>query len=246
MLKYPQFHDEVLHALERIGNARLGLHIAKERRSGLIYSGVRVPVRRKLVSQGFSFSKLEEPNLLEVWDDLWMHSPNGDVMFCALDYVRNKSHKNSDFQDWKTLKRWIVRVENWAHSDDLCSILSRYVESYFEKVLPDLKRWNRFDALWTKRISIVSLIHVGKNAVFLEPEKMFPFLRRCLPDHRDYMQKATGWVLRELHNVYPVETEAFVQENLQQIGPSVLTRTFEKLSKAERDKWRQLRKQLLA
>ena len=242
-MKYPEFHTEVLAELEAIGNPKLAAHVPMDRRSELVYSGVRVPERRKLSKKGFSFFELSESEIVEIWDDLFMHSPNGDVLFCALDYLRFRVPKNVSPNLWSIIRNWVQRVENWAHSDEISWVYSYVLEAYFDEVFKDLVAWNKTNDLWPKRISIVSLIHyTGKSAVFLPPDIVFPMVERCIDDHRYYMQKATGWVLREMNRGYPNEVEAFLKTHLSVIGSDALSRSVEHLEKERRSWWREQRK----
>lgn len=242
-MKYPEFHAEVLAELEAIGNPSFAAHTPKDRRSELEYSGVRVPARRKLSKRGFSFFDRPESEVIEIWDDLFMHSPNGDVLFCALDYLRFRVTKRVSPDLWSIIRNWINRVENWAHSDEMSWVYSYVLEAHFDEVFKDFVRWNKANDLWPKRISIVSLIHyTGKNSVFLAPDIVFPMVERCIDDHRYYMQKATGWVLREMLRGYPNEVEAFLTTHLSTIGSDALSRSVEHMEKDRRSWWREQRK----
>ena len=242
-MKYPEFHAEVVAELNAIGSPSFAAHTPKDRRSKMEYSGVRVPERRKLSRKGFSFFDRSESEVIAIWDDLFMHSPNGDVLFCALDYLRFRVRKSVSSELWSVIRKWVNRVENWAHSDEISWVYSYVLEAYFDDIYPDLLRWNKADDLWPKRISIVSLIHyTGKNAVFLTPEIVFPMVERCVDDHRYYMQKATGWVLREMHRGYPSEVEEFLTIHLSVIGTDALSRSVEHMPKDRRGWWRDQRK----
>ena len=246
-MKYPRFHKEVLAELEAIGSPSFALHTPKDRRSEMLYSGVRVPERRKLSRKGFSFFDRPESEVIAIWDDLFMHSPNGDVLFCALDYLRFRVRKSVPPYLWSVIRNWVTRVENWAHSDEMSWVYSYVLEAYFDEVFEDLERWNQQDELWPKRISIVSLIHyTGKNSVFLPPKVVFPMVERCIDDHRYYMQKATGWVLREMLRAYPDEVEAFLTAHLSAIGSDALSRSVEHMEKDRRNWWRERRKEAAA
>ncbi len=246
-MKYPQFHKEVLAKLEAIGSPSFALHTPKDRRSEMLYSGVRVPERRKLSRKGFSFFDRPESEVIAIWDDLFMHSPNGDVLFCALDYLRFRVRKSVPRYLWSVIRNWVARVENWAHSDEMSWVYSYVLEAYFDEVFEDLEKWNHEDELWPKRISIVSLIHyTGKNSVFLPPKVVFPMVERCVDDHRYYMQKATGWVLREMLRTYPTEVEAFLTTHLSTIGSDALSRSVEHMEKDRRNWWREQRKEATA
>lgn len=242
-MKFPEFHTEVIAELETIGNPALAAHTPKDRRSALEYSGVRVPERRKLSKKGFSFYDRPESEVIEIWDDLFMHSPNGDVLFCALDYLRFRVPKNVSANLWSIIRHWVKRIENWAHSDEMSWVYSYVLEAYFDEVYKDLLKWNKANDLWPKRISIVSLIHyTGKKAVFLPPDIVFPMVERCIDDHRYYMQKATGWVLREMNRGYPEDVEAFLSKHLAVIGSDALSRSVEHMDKDRRSWWREKRK----
>lgn len=242
-MKYPKFHAEVLAELNAIGSPSFAAHTPKDRRSDMEYSGVRVPTRRKLSRKGFSFFDRSESDVIEIWDDLFMHSPNGDVLFCALDYLRFRVRKSVSPNLWSVIRRWVARVENWAHSDEMSWVYSYVLEAHFDEVYLDLVSWNHANDLWPKRISIVSLIHyTGKNAVFLTPEIVLPMVERCVDDQRYYMQKATGWVLREMHRSYPDEIEEFLTTHLPRIGNNALTRAVERMDKSAREDWRDLKK----
>ena len=246
-MQYPEFHAEILAALEAIGNPSFAAHTPKDRRSELAYSGVRVPNRRKLSRNGFSFFDRPEPEIIEIWDDLFMHSANGDVLFCALDYLRFRVPKRVSPDLWSIIRNWVERVENWAHSDELSWVYSYVLEAYFDEVYEDLLKWNKADDLWPKRISIVSLIHyTGKKAVFLPPDVVLPMVERCIGDHRYYMQKATGWVLREMNRGYPKDVEAFLTQHLATIGSDALSRSVEHMEKDRRSWWREKRKNAAA
>ena len=234
-MKYPKYHDEVLEALQALGNPSLGRHMAKDRGSSLRYVGIRVPALRLRVRQGFSFYDLDPSAVLAVWDDLWMGSEWGDVLFAAQEYYRPIVKKRLDSAYWPVMKRWIDRVDNWCHADGLSGTYSRLLEANFATVMPVLEGWNSDDALWPKRVSIVSLIHyTGKNAVFLTPDVVLPMVDRCVEDRRQPMQKAVGWVLREMWRAYPAEIQRYLETNADRIAPSAYTRAIERMDAASR------------
>ena len=240
-MKYPQYHDEVLLALQELGDPGFGMHMAKDRRSEMRYVGIRVPALRSRVRQGFSFYGLEPVEVLDVWDDLWMGSQWGDVLFAAEEYYRPIVRRQVMPEMWPVMRRWIERVDNWAHSDVLSWTYSRLVEAEPEAVLPVLRRWNAAEDLWPKRVSIVSLIHYGKNAAFLPPDVVLPMLENCIEDSRYYMQRSVGWVLRDMWRAYPEEVGAYVMKVLPRIAPAAFTRAIERHPKEERARLRALK-----
>jgi 3-methyladenine DNA glycosylase AlkD len=131
------------------------------------------------------------------------------------------------------VRDWHQRVDNWCHCDGLASLYSWILASRAREVYPDLKAWNRAEDAWQRRISIVSLIHYsGKNAVFFPLERTLPLVTACLDDERVVVQKAVGWVLRELGNVHPDELQAYLEKHLATLQPVALTRAIERWSPA--------------
>jgi 3-methyladenine DNA glycosylase AlkD len=226
-----------------IGNPRYGKAVAADRRSKMQYVGVGVPETRALVKRGFAFYELPESDVLAVWDALWRGSPFGEVLFCALDYYDARARKRVSPVLWPVVQGWVDRVDNWAHCDGLAGLYSRILEAQFDDVYPRLQEWNQSDEEWRRRISLVSLIHyTGKNAVFLLPEQMLPLVTNCLGDPRYYVQKAVGWVLREMWRSYPAEIRAYVEANLAALSAPAFSRAIERLSKEEASELRALRK----
>lgn len=150
-LAYRVQHEEVVAALAALGDSRLGEAIRKDRKSELQYLGVRFPALRARVKEGFSFTSGPGEDVLTVWDDLWRHSPWGDVLFAALEYYvpvvcklgkpdkgklsAGKVDKSKlgqgklDAGDlWLAMRGWIGRVDNWCHCDQLSRVYSHLLE----------------------------------------------------------------------------------------------------------------------
>ncbi|MCA8962657.1 MAG: DNA alkylation repair protein [Planctomycetes bacterium] len=238
-MKFPREHEEVVDALRALGDPKLGAAVREDRGSTLAYVGVRAPVLRKRVRQGFTFDDRTESERLRVWDDLWQHSPYGEVLFAALEAYRAEIPRGLPRSLWPVVKRWIGRVDNWAHADDLARIYSHLLETYPQQVLPSIERWNRSRDVWKRRISVVSLIHYsGKNAVFLPPGAVLPLVANCVDDEREIVQKAIGWVLREMDRVYPADVESFLGEHGARLSAPAFARAIERRSPEARARLR--------
>ena len=107
-----------------------------------------------------------------------------------------------------------------------------------------LEVWNRAEDQWLRRISIVSLVHYsGKNAVFMPLERVLPLVTACLDDEREYVQKAVGWVLREMGRVYPDAVRRYLEDHAQSIAALAVRRAIERRPAGERAELLALRRQ---
>jgi 3-methyladenine DNA glycosylase AlkD len=238
-----EIHDEVVAALRKIGNPDYGAGVAKDRGSSLEHLGIGFPELRKRVKKGFSFYDRSEDEVLAIWDRLWRTSPYGDVLFAALEYYLPRVRKRVSPALWPVVRLWPARVDNWCHSDGLSSIYSWILASHPGEVYPQLETWNREPDLWLRRISIVSLIHYsGKNAVFMPLDRVLPLITACLDDEREYVQKAAGWVLREMGNAYPDEARGYLEEHIEAISSIALRRAVERRSPEEKAALLELRR----
>jgi 3-methyladenine DNA glycosylase AlkD len=238
-----QYEHEVREALrpfeepERVNEAR------SDKNSQLEFLAVRVPAIEKVVKRGFSFYQRAASDILTIWDGIWFSSPYFEVMTTAAMYYGQQRGK-IDPASWPTLSRWSSRVDNWAHADQLAGIYSFLLAQGSSGVYGQLEEWNASDNQWLKRISLVSLIHyTGKNAVFLPPEQVLPLVMNCIGDERYYVQKAVGWVLREMGQAHPQAIDAFLQTHLTHLLPIAFTRAIEHRTSEERALLRASRKQ---
>jgi 3-methyladenine DNA glycosylase AlkD len=220
-----KYHDEVVRALRKIGDPRRGAAIAKDRGSAMKHLGIGFPALRNRVTEGFSFYDLPADNVLAIWDRLWRTSLYGDVLFAALEYYVPRARKEISPTLWPVVRNWTERVDNWCHADGLSALYSWILASEPDAIYPQLRKWNRAEDQWLRRISLVSLIHYsGKNAVFVPLDRALPLVTACLPDEREYVQRAVGWVLREMRQAHPEEVGAYIDTHGTAMSPVALRR----------------------
>ena len=93
---------------------------------------------------------------------------------------------------WPVVRNWTERVDNWCHADGLSALYSWILASEPDAVYPQLRKWNRAEDLWLRRISLVSLIHYsGKNAVFV-PSASRAAARHGVPARRARIRAERG------------------------------------------------------
>jgi hypothetical protein len=141
--KLQEYHREVAEALTAIGNPAFGEAVRRDRGSQLEHLGLTFPDLRRRVRHGFSFYKLPEEQVLEVWDALWNTSPYGDVLSAALEFYAPVVRRRVNPRLWPVVRQWSGRVDNCCHSDGLSSIYSRILESRIAEVYPQMVSWNK-------------------------------------------------------------------------------------------------------
>lgn len=222
-----------LDRLEAMLLDRANLHRAKavqaDKSTGFDCLAISVPALRRVALYDFMLEGLSREEKLSVYDYIWKNGSHFESLLVPLLYYRKKKVSISLFE-FAAVSKWISRVDNWAHCDELSVIYSYCNHKYKDEVFPFLKSLNRSDNLWRRRASIVSLIHYsGKNSVYLATEEAFPLLIPHMSERNKYIANAVGWVLREYKRVYPDATGRFVNRYREQLSPAAIRRMQKKV-----------------
>jgi 3-methyladenine DNA glycosylase AlkD len=207
--------DEVESAMARLAGVR----------RGSLRFGLTVPKIRKRFKEGYSFSGASE---LQAWDFIWKNSRCFEARSQSLYFLQGRSLTRKEFD---LARQWVSGLSCWEHSDDLSKSYAGVTEENPGWILPWLERWNRSPSLWARRQSVVSLLeYASKRRKVLPFPQLIRFVDKLLEDEEYYVQKGVGWTLREIYNVYPRETLAYLRENLSRIRPLAYSPATEKLS----------------
>jgi 3-methyladenine DNA glycosylase AlkD len=196
------------------------------------------PAHRKLFKQGYSFSELSPSEQLIIWDYIWKNASDFWARGHAFLYLESKM-KNKEFllNSWETIKKWQNVVDNWGLCDGLAKIYTKTLELIPEQVLTQLEMWNKSKNLWDRRQSIVSLLYFSRTKkVVLPYGTIIKFINRLIDDKEYYVQKAVGWSLKELYNVYPKETLRYLEDNIKRISAIAFSPATEKIKKKDKEK----------
>jgi 3-methyladenine DNA glycosylase AlkD len=210
--------------------------------SSLNYLNIKIPLVRKEFKQGFTFSDLSPREQWKIWDYIWHHSKTFEVMLMASYWVRTRPF-DEILNNHQIVLNWLVRVDNWGHSDELSGLYSRLLEHSHKDFLPVFEKWNKSDNPWFKRQSLVGLMYYSRMRVQVPTySTVIRFVERHIDDSHFYVQKAIGWTLRECWNVYPQNTFSYLKANAKRIPAAGWTAATEKLSKKDKRTLIELRK----
>jgi 3-methyladenine DNA glycosylase AlkD len=135
---------------------------------------------------------------------------------------------------FSTVKKWLEAdlCDNWATVDTLCpTSLGALLEKHPDLVRP-IKAWARSRNRWVRRASLVSYLKLARKPEFRDD--IYEACGALFGDADDLVQKAGGWLLREVGKADPVRLERFLLANGPSISRTTLRYAIERFDEAKR------------
>ena len=235
---------EILKELKPFCNQQRAAHDLGYMNTKFILLGVDVPSTRKVAKSIFDkIDFLPYAQQRELMEKLWRVSKYYDILSIPLYFFQTRKGMN-DLTDWRIIKNWTTKIDNWGHSDVLSDSIADLVERFPKEIYPILKIWNNSKHSWQRRLSLTSLIYYhNARRKHLPVLKIMPLVKARLHDNDKYVQKAVGWTLRECGHVYPNETKHFIKTHLSDLSAIAFSYATEKWSITEKSKLIKLRQQ---
>lgn len=226
---------QIEKALRPYQNAKRAAFLVGYMNTAYTMHGVDVPQQRIVAKRGFAFDRT-------VWNAVWKSATSFEVMSqCLLWFDYRKQPVT--MADWPVLKTWVKRIDNWAHSDGLSSLYATLLEQDFTAVYGQFKTWNKSTRPWEVRASVVGLFYYARSRTHLPSFSAALSMVKGAFYHEDmYVQKGVGWCLREMYNVYPEQTYAFLTEVAVTLSPTAWQAATEKLTSMQKNALKTIRK----
>lgn len=189
------------------------------------FIGIMVPQQRQVVKKYYRDISLKEiKNLLS--------SKIHEYRLTAL-LILVEKYKKTDAKTKKEIFNFYLKstkyINNWDLVDVTCPrIVGNYLSDKNRSLLYKLARSKN---LWERRMSIISTFAFIDKLDFKDSLKIAKIL---IHDKHDLIQKAVGWVLREIGKKNPEEEEEFLKKYSALMGRTCLRYAIEKFPEAKR------------
>jgi len=196
-------------------------------------------VVKKLMHETQHFSEKET---WAYWEKLWKRGKSFEEQNLAVYFWSHPQNYEIAKRNHKKLLAWAADLSNWAHSDGMSSLYAKFLEDLGRPVDAIFLKWNSSKNPWLRRQSVVSLLYYTRQRKKTPTAKrVLSALKPLLRDEHYYVQKGVGWTLREVYQVDPKLTMAFIERHLHEIDPRAYSAAVEKVSLAEKKRLRELR-----
>jgi 3-methyladenine DNA glycosylase AlkD len=198
--------------------------------SNLKFLNLRMPVVRNYIDNlDINKKSSRGPQYFEKMNQLWFESDTFDSKIIPLYWL---DYQSTDFlvKNQKQILNWVTEIDNWAHSDAYCSAIARIFEFDQKNALPTYLKWNKHKNPWLRRCSMVGTFYYSYHR---DTQPTFRLAKKLVAPHftaeEYYVQKAVGWTIREMFNVYPEKAVQFIKQNNFQLSPIAWVAASEKL-----------------
>ena len=202
---------------------------------GDVFIGVRVPVIRQIARE---YQMLSLPEIEKLTS-----SKLHEVRLCGLVIITMQYKRAQGEAAQKRLFDFYLkqikkgRVNNWDLVDVTAPIMGGYLISRSDS-MQLLKKLAKSKDLWQRRSAILFTF------AYIRKRELMPtitIVKMLLNDKHDLIQKSSGWALREVGKKNISLLRNFLKENSRKMGRTSLRYAIEKLPKAERKKWLDLK-----
>tara|TARA_Y100000310_G_scaffold3354_2_gene4294 strand:+ start:2420 stop:3142 length:723 start_codon:yes stop_codon:yes gene_type:complete len=176
--------------LKKLSNKQFAEDIKRYIKSPYEFYGIRVPEIRTLAKRLHEEHELRE--FYSIFNKLWK-SGYHEEMSLAL-YTLQLYEKEFDLKTWKFLKSKLKDIKTWDQIDAVSSFIIGKILLKHPALEKELIKLSKSRNFWMRRIAIVSTLPLIKKGDI----KLTMYLAdKYVYDDEPYIQKATGWMLRE-------------------------------------------------
>lgn len=222
--------EQIREELKKLRNQEKAEFNKKYLKSPYEFYGIKVPEIRKLMR---NYRKLQFHSALNLFDELW-NSGNHEEMSFALYLLENYVRKHPEYI-WKFLLARIEKAKTWDHVDELSSHILGVILAEDIRIMADIKQLSESKNPWFRRISIVSTYPlIKKNKI----ELTLRLAEDLIYDKDVYVQKAAGWMLREVGKKNRLALREFlmIHIDMKPVAFSYATEKMTELRKIKKEK----------
>ena len=193
--------------LKKLSNKQFAEDIKKYIKSPYEFYGIRVPELRTLAKRLHEEHEIKD--FYKVFDRLWKSGYHEEMSLAI--YTLQLYREDFDLDTWKYLKTKFEDMKTWDQIDIVGTNITGYILSKYPQIEKEIIRMSKSKNMWMRRLAIVSTLPLIKKGDIKLTMKL---AEDYINDKEDYIQKATGWMLREAGKQKPEIVKRFVLKHI--------------------------------
>ena len=193
--------------LKKLSNKQFAEDIKRYIKSPYEFYGIRVPEIRTLAKRLHEEHSLTE--FYTIFNKLWK-SGYHEEMSLAL-YTLQLYKEDFNLKTWKFLKGKLKDIKSWDQIDAVSTFIIGKILLKYPELEKELLKLSKSKDFWVRRIAIVSTLPRIKTG---DIKFTMELAEEYVHDKEPYIQKATGWMLRESAKQKPELVKKFVLKHI--------------------------------
>jgi 3-methyladenine DNA glycosylase AlkD len=173
------------------------------------FYGVKAPARREILSQiKPSLNRLDREEIFTLAEALW-EEPYRESQYIGIDILVLK-HKYWDVDHLTRIEKLITTKSWWDTVDSLApNIAGRIFTKDTVVKMEWIEKWNYSDNMWLNRSALIHQLRYKENTNL---DLLFALVESHQESKEFFINKASGWALRQASKFYPSEVRTFIDD----------------------------------
>lgn len=192
--------------------------------------GVMTPDSREIAK---SYKNLDIYELYNLFDELWDSEVHEEKSIAI--HILQQYKKKFNLETWKFLKERLNKAKTWDHIDYLATDIFAEILLNNLFLMSEIKEMANSRNFWERRLAIESTMKlIKKNKIDLT----LRLAEKLIYDENTYVQKGSGWMLREAGKKNRVAVRDFIMMHLDMkpVAFSYATEKMTELRKIRKEK----------
>ena len=173
------------------------------------YFGIKAPVWLGISKAFFEENGIFEGEELKEFVRQCFEEPQREWHYLAIEMTQKALNKQSaDFIEF--LEEMILTKSWWDSVDWLAKLVALHFERFPHQIKPITEGWMVSDNMWLQRMAITFQRYYKHKT---DPDMLFDYILRLSDSKEFFIQKGSGWALREYGKIYPQSVLDFVEKN---------------------------------
>ena len=192
---------------KKLGNKQFAEDIKRYIKSPYEFYGIRVPEIRVLAKRLHEEHSLK--NFYKVFNRLWKSGYHEEMSLAI--YTLELYKEDLDLTTWRFIKPKLNDLKSWDQVDGISTHIVGQIMLKFPSLKEEMVKLSKSKNFWLRRTAIISTLPLIKKG---DLKLTIKLAEDYLYDKEDYIQKATGWMLREAGKKDPELIKKFILKHI--------------------------------
>ena len=173
------------------------------------YFGLKAPLWLGITKHFFNENGVFQGEDLKEFVRSCFDEPQREMHYIGLEMAQ-RAMKNEPEDFIYFLEELILTKSWWDSVDWLAKLVAMHFERFQHQIKPITEGWMASDNMWLQRMSITFQRYFKKKT---DADMLFDYVLRLSHSTEFFIQKGSGWALREYSKVNPQAVLNFVEKN---------------------------------